>query len=51
MLKKEELLRLIEQLPDEAFITLEEVSFDGTPNFKRISKIEHEEYNDVYIIK
>lgn len=51
IMKKEELLELINQLPDDSFVALSEVSFDGTPNFKSIEKIEYEEYNNVYIIK
>lgn len=50
-MKKEELLNLIEQLPNDCRIVLNEDSFDGTPNYKRIEKIEYEEYNDVYMIK
>ncbi|MER2057236.1 MAG: hypothetical protein ABTA16_00350 [Niallia sp.] len=50
-MKKEKLLELINQLPDNSYIVLNEVSFDGTPNFKPIEKIEYEDYNKVYIIK
>ena len=48
---KEELLKLINQLPDKAFIALYEVSYDGTQNFKKITKIEFDEYNKVFIIR
>jgi len=50
-MKKEDLLELINQIPDDSYIALSEVSFDGTPNYKPIEKIEYEEYNNVYIIK
>lgn len=50
-MKKEELIKLIEQLPEGVFVGLSEVSFDGVPNFKLIEKIEYEEYNNVYLIK
>ena len=48
---KEELLKLLEQLPEGARIGLYAVSHDGTPNYSPIEKIEYEEYIDVYVIK
>lgn len=50
-MEKEELLKLIEQLPDGAIIALNELSYDGTPNSKPIVKIEYEEYINTWIIK
>lgn len=51
VMKKEELLKLIDKLPDNAEVVMNKQSYDGWPNFKRITQIIYEKSINSYIIE
>jgi hypothetical protein len=43
-MKKVDLIKLLENVPEDGEILLDELSSDGFPNFKRIKDIQYDEY-------